>query len=314
MNLFELPHARAPDGAGAPSWARGCFFRRSITFFTGATDTTTRVVWMQTPGLTFDLRLSPARPHVDSFEQIQDLSREDLLLLAEAEGGLARSTFVPGEVANTGSMQWNDWVRAQLHDSWPETGLLRRVGDCLTEFAPSGAYVEDWRAQPSDGGPLIGLVLLSETDVESGRVLHSGGGLVVAGCHAGLVRGRPAPLPPASRLVELVRARSEDRELVANVFRFEASYATRAPGGTEYVVASSTLPFRQGRSLMSLDGFSLEADRIVVQQAHEGGRLIERKFRIETCEPFEATLRTDPDAFAAAWLEAEERTLLRQAR
>jgi hypothetical protein len=318
MNLFELPQTRATAGSpspSSPSWACGCFVRRAVTFFTGVTDTTTRVVWIQSRGLTFDLRLLPGRPRIDSFDSLATLSLEELLLLAEAEGGLARSTFAPSEEPYSGSMQWNDWVRAQLHDNWPEPGVLRRVGDCMTEFAPSGAYVEDWRAQASDGGALIGLVLLSETDVETGRLLHRGGGLVVAGRHAGLVRGRPAPLPPASRLVELVRAGWQDRELLENVFRFEASYATRAASGADYIVASSTLPFRQGRPLMSLDGFSLEADGSVVQRApDDAGRLIERRFRIDTCEPSEDAPGTSADPSAAAWLETEAGTLLRHAR
>jgi hypothetical protein len=288
--------------------------RRAITFFTGVTDTTTRVVWLQSRGLTFDLRLSPGRPRVDSFEQVEALSLEELILLAEAEGGMARSTFLPSAEKYSGSMTWTGWVRAQLHDTWPEPGALRRVGDCMTEFAPSGAYVEDWRSQPSDGGPLMGLVMLSEIDVESGKLLHQGGGLVVAGRHAGLVRGRPTPLPPASHLVDLVRAGWQDRELLANIFRFEASYATRATSDGDYVVAISTLPFRQGRPLMSLDGFSLEADGIVVQRALEDERVVERRFLIDTCEPFGGPLGTAADPSATTWLDAEASTLLRYAR
>jgi len=46
----------------------------------------------------------------------------------------------------------------------------------LIEYAPSGAYVEDWRLQPSGDGPLIGMSLLEERDAKTGQVTHRGGG------------------------------------------------------------------------------------------------------------------------------------------
>ena len=39
---------------------------------------------------------------------------------------------------------------------------MRRVGECCLEFAPSGAYVEDWRMQPGTAGIAASLVLLAE--------------------------------------------------------------------------------------------------------------------------------------------------------
>jgi hypothetical protein len=209
-------------------------------------------------------------------------------------------------------MSWDEWVRAQVHDGWPEPGELRRVGDCLTEFAPSGAYVEDWRAQRSAKGMLIGLALLSEIDADSGALLHSGGGLVVAGDHAGLVRGRAAALPKVGRLVDPVRVNPGNVALLKNVFRFEASYAKRSDGG-DYVVSASTLPYREGESLMSLDGFSLHGD-VVVQRATEGRRLVERRFSIETYETSSFDAATAATPAAGSWLEQERRTLLRNAR
>lgn len=312
MNLFDLPLAAIASSSPAPDWVTGCFVRKSITFFTGATDPTTLVVWLQSRGLTFDLRLSPGRPRVDSPEAVFGLSLDELTALALSEGGLARSTFTAGERPHAGTMDWSDWVRAQVHDGWPEPGELRRVGDCLTEFAPSGAYVEDWRAQRSRRGMLIGLVLLSEIDADTGSLLHSGGGLVVAGDHAGLVRGRPTALPKVGRLADLVRANPGNEALLKRVFRFEASYATRNDDG-EYVVSASTLPYREGRPLISLDGFSLHGD-VLLQRATEQSRLVERRFRVETCESFSGELATTPASSAEAWLQQESRTLLANVR
>jgi hypothetical protein len=313
VNVLELPLGGVAAGtAPAADWACGCFFRRSITFFDGRTDATTQVVWIQSRGLTFDLRILPGRPRLRGLDDLPRASVDELVLLAEAEGGLATSTFTVGSRALTGTMDWGCWVRAQIHDGWPEPGELCRAGDCLIEFAPSGAYVEDWRAQPSAPGRLLGLTLLTEIDVETGAVLHAGGGLVVAGDHVGLVRGRPSPLPSAPRLTDLVREHAADLDSLRRVFAFEASYATGAADGT-YVVRASTLPFRENEAL-GLDGFSLEKDGVVVQRFLEQGRRRERRFRVETNEPFPATVATPAESSAERWLDAEASTLLRNAR
>jgi hypothetical protein len=95
----------------------------------------------------------------------------ELLELAGTEGGLARTCW-DGPL-----MSWSEWVSFQTHAKWPEAGRLERVGNCLIEFAPSGAYVEDWRAEPCGAGPLIGMWLLEEVERETGAVRHRGGGL-----------------------------------------------------------------------------------------------------------------------------------------
>jgi hypothetical protein len=127
-----------------------------------------------------------------------------------------------------------------------------------------------------------------------------------------LVRGRAASLPAATRLVDLVRAGDRDRAFRDDVFGFEASYATRRAAG-EYVVAASTLPFREGQPLMSFDGFTLDGD-VLVQRTTLDGRLVERRFQIETWEPYDGDPSTDALPAAKAWLEAERGTLLRNAR
>jgi hypothetical protein len=150
MKLFDLchEHPSVPDQS-VPGWTLGCFRRSSISFFSGESDHSTLVLWLQSCGLTADLRLDPDRPKLRTREELFDLSLEALTRLAAAEGGLSPSRFTPSEGAQdaelSGVMTWLDWTAFQTHAKWPEPGLLRRVGDCLIEFAPSGAYVEDWR-------------------------------------------------------------------------------------------------------------------------------------------------------------------------
>jgi hypothetical protein len=301
--------ARVAAGGGVPVWTLGCFRRRSITFSTGASDAETRVMWLQSRGLTADLRLPAGYPRLTGAAPLAELGPEVLVALAEAEGGLARTLW------DGRAMSWSDWTSFQTHDRWPEPGLLARVGDCLTEHAPSGAYVEDWRLQPSAGGPLIGLRLIEERDADAGRVRHRGGGLLVCGDHAALVRGRPAPLPLTGTIAEIVRAHGRDRSLMRAVFAFEASYATRSGDGT-FIVGASTDPLRIGHALLDPTGFAHdERDGVVIQRTHEGGAPVERLFTIDTLEANVAfPLATEASAEGQRWLAREGPALLARAR
>lgn len=318
MDLLELCslHGTTPLSAGVPAWTLGCFRRRCITFFNGDEDSATLVLWLQSRGLTCDLRLAPDRPKPKVREELRQLSAGELLRLAQVEGGVSPCRFEPAATSGVelcGTMHWLDWTAFQLHPKWPEPGVLRRVGACLIEHAPSGAYVEDWRLQPGGAGPLVGLRLIEERDGKSGALLHRGGGLIVAGEHALLVRGRAQDLPPASRLEELVERAGKEPALLDAIFGFEASYALR-DGAGRYVVSASTLPWREGRSLLSLQGFALE-DGLLVQRAREQQHSVERRFRVDTLEPtYEDWLATPATPSAVEWLAAEEGTLLRAAR
>jgi len=310
VTLDELVErcARAAAGAGVPDWTRGCFRRRSITFSAGATDAETQVVWLQSRGLTADLRLPAGYPRLTGAAPLAERAREVLVALADGEGGLARTIW------DGRAMSWWDWTSFQTHDRWPEPGLLARVGDCLTEHAPSGAYVEDWRLQPSADGALIGLRLVEERDAETGHVCHRGGGLVVCGDHAALVRGRPAPLPVTGTVADIVRAHGGDRSLMRAVFAFEASYATRAGDGT-FIVGASTDPLRLGHALLDTTGFARdERDGVVIQRAHEGGARVERVFTVDTLEANVAfPLATEASAEGQRWLAREGPALLARA-
>ena len=318
MDLLELCglHGTTPPTGSVPAWTLGCFRRRSITFFNADSDDATLVLWLQSRGLTADLRLAADRPRPASFEALSDLSLHELSRLAEVEGGVATTRFEPVAVSGvelSGTMHWHDWTAFQVHAKWPEPGNLRRVGDCLIECAPSGAYVEDWRLQPGGDGPLIGLTLLEERDVKSGRVLHRGGGLLVAGEHAMFVLGRAEPLPPAPRLSDLIERAAREPRLLEAIFDFEASYAKR-DGSGRYVISASTLPWREGKPLLTQSGFALE-DGVVVQKVRSKSGSIERRFRVDTLEAsYEDWLATPATSSAVAGLASEEATLLRAAR
>jgi hypothetical protein len=318
MELAELCslHGTTPTSHGVPAWTLGCFRRRCITFFNGDSDESTLVLWLQSRGLTADLRLAPDRPRPTSRDALSELSLAELTRLAEVEGGITATRFEStssSDVELAGTMHWPDWTAFQVHAKWPEPGQLRRVGDCLTEFAPSGAYVEDWRLQPSGEGPLVGLTLLEEREARTGQLLHQGGGLVIAGDHALFVRGRAVELPRVARLAELMERAAAEPALLEAIFGFEASYARR-DGTGRFVITHSTLPWREGKPLLSTGGFTME-DGMLVQKAREQARGIERRFQIDTLEEsYEDWLATPASPGAVTWLNTEERTLLHSAK
>lgn len=301
-HLFELcESAPRHPGASVPEWVLGCFRRRSVTFFTGAEDAHTEVIWLQSRGLTADFRRAPPGVALSTPSALGELGLEPLLALARVEGGFARTRW-DGEL-----MHWSDWTALQTHAKWPEPGRLARVGGCMVELAPSGAYVEDWRLQPCRSGPFIGLELIDERDASDGALLHRGGGLIVCGEHAGFVRGRPEPLPEGERLEDFVRAHAGDATALARAFALDASYGIAAAVRDAFTVTFSSQPWREGELLLSLEGFSFAGgDGLLTQRVEEAGRRIERSFRVDTLErEFSAELATAATLATQTWFKRE---------
>jgi hypothetical protein len=309
MTLGEVAASPVPyPAAAAPDWLIGCFRRRSITFFQGQCDTSTEVYWLQARGVCADLRISPQRPRACDRVSLDDFTEPELTLLARAEGGAARTEW------DGASMRWSGWHSFQLHDKWPEPGFLRRVGDCVIEFPPNGAYVEDWRLQPSSPGPVVGLQLIEERVSRTGAVTHQGGALIVCGDHAALVRGRPCPTHIQTRWADALR-QIRPRSIVPDLFACEASYAVRDPASGDFVIALSTNPLREGQTLSVRDGFELDRHAYQVRQTlTENGELCERIFTIDTLERYHAFRRSsEVSAGTTAWLTSEAETLLAHA-
>jgi hypothetical protein len=222
------------------------------------------------------------------------------------EVGLARTSW-DGQL-----MSWSDWVSFQTHAKWPEAGRLERVGNCLLEHAPSGAYVEDWRFEPCRPGPLIGLMLLEEVELGTGAVRHRGGGLVVCGRHAAFVRGRATQVPESGRLVDYVRAHATEMAALELVFGFDAAYGRTRESEDDFAITFGTLPWREGQAVIDMEGFSYDAARdVVVQRVEDRGLSVERRFIIDTLEAnFEHSETTPVTPEGSAWLEREKDTLL----
>jgi hypothetical protein len=319
MNLSELltQYSQRPDQS-VPDWMLGYFKRYSISFADGKTDVLTNVCWLQSRNFTLDLRL-PIRAQQVKSKPWEDYSVEELLVMADYEGWEALSEW-DGEL-----LKWCETDNSlQLHNRWIEPGILKRFGNCMIELSPSGAYVEDWRLQPSRPGPLIGLRLIEERNVETNEVCHKGGGLIICGDYAGLVLGRPQEINARQQynaLRELVIEAQGNSKKLEEYFKFETSVAKGSI--TEgYKIILSTKPERMRQLLFSLDGFELIPNEsgkdllgkqhLIKQKFYSQGELHERIFVIDTLEQeihFEQS--TDFTEQSQEWFEREEKTLTR---
>lgn len=307
MTLQELleRHAR-PATSGVPDWMLGCFRRRCISFANGKSDDQTIVYWFQSRNTTIDLRLPIAEQQMPA-KALSDCSTKELQILANYEGWEAQSKW-DGE-----RMSWFDETALQTHNRWPEPAELKRIGNCMIEFAPSGAYVEDWRAQPTQAGPLIGLRLLEQRNLDTNECIHRGGGLIIAGDHAALVLGRPESLPSEAALPEQIDYMNP--QTPERLFQFETSVAqgSLAQG---YTIRHSTLSERVNQSLWpSSDAEWSIDDQEVRQQFTFDGVTHERRFSVDTLEahyPFDLHTPWTPEA--QAWFGREAATLTRYTR
>lgn len=243
----------SPNAAGATvePWLTGCWRRRSITFENGVEDHDSFVVWLQTAADYGDLRIPASRIDLSHRAGLYDCSADELAALARQQSS-AGVCHLDGTRA-----VWRGRLRFHRHDAWPEPGDLRRVGPCLIEFAPSGAYVEDWRRLPGSDGPALALELIDERAderaVDGAARLRPGasreGLWVQSGDHAMLILDRTAAAPPGRTLAELVDGCRHDRNALAALLDLECSYAVRAGAGAPFLIERSTLPFREGRVL-----------------------------------------------------------------
>ena len=298
LDELTLDHP-APPGRFIRDDMLGCWVRRCITYANGVEDTKTFVVWVQSHGMTGDLRIPVNRPRLSPDTMLGDLGPETLALLATVEGGTAETRF-DGRL-----MAWGDWLSYQPYAKWPEPAEIKRVGTAMLEFAPSGVYVEDWRLQPSASGATAGLHLVSET-LKDGTTRPRAGGLVLAGDHAIVYLDRLTPLPADGKAQDYVRAAADPLDAYAQADACKVYYLRRDEGA--FLIAASTDSFAEGVISTLLDDFALGPEGHLTQTVSADPEVAGRLWRIDSFAaaafpPATPTTRLD-------WLMGEADTLL----
>jgi len=309
LHLAELI-ARYPRRPAhqVPAWMMGLWRRHIISFADGSSDTDTQVFWLQSRNFSIDLRLPRPADIVPGGVPLTFRSPGQWRVIANYEGWVAHSRW------DGAQLSWSDPTAYQFDDRWPEPAPLQRIGNCMLEVAPSGAYAEDWRLQASADGPLVGLRLIEEVDLRTGRQRHVGGGLIVSGDFAGLVLGRADPRKEPGSLEQAVLAAQSQPEALARLLGFEASIACGALD-RGFEVTHSTVPGRPGTMLFPLDGFAFQADGTVIQEIRQGDAVCLRRFTVDTIEPSVSWPLSTPQApSGAAWMARHAGTLGRYLR
>lgn len=325
MNLLELASGDAstkasiPARTSVPDWMVGAFRRRSISFADGTSDLDTRVYWLQSRGLTIDLRL-PRLIDQRRFPMPDPAQVSTLEEFVDFEGWYAETVW------QNRQLSWREGTSLQLHDRWPEPAELRRVGNCMMEFAPSGAYLEDWRYldQGNDqSGYMIGLELESESCLDSGTHYPRRGALIICGQYAGLVIGRPenpellgtglataTQASDACRLKERLLCSQSSTEERAWLMDFRCAIGIRHASG-DWVVSDALYQAEVGQLLFCLEGFAASEPGYLKQLITVAGSQIERRWRIDTLESdFDYRLSSDVQGSAAKdWRQSETEML-----
>jgi hypothetical protein len=216
----------------------GCWQRQWIRYADGTFDDRAVVIWLQTRSAMADLRVAPdaqARPFAEH-------THDQLVALAASESSSGYTLAGAADRDGVVEATWHvgaHGVEYQPVSAFPEPGLLSwdPTGDVMTERAPSGAYVEQWR-------------LLANSRGGSGHIVGVEGGRRTAtywsGDHMMLVRDRAIDVRDVSTVADLVR--SSDRDLAAQAVDCEFSYAVRNDDGA-FAIVQSTLPWRIGETV-----------------------------------------------------------------
>lgn len=291
MTLSELLAALKPAGSAEevlfPSRLLGAFRRKTITFCTGETDEATLVFWFQSASFTIDLRLSHG----------------NRTPLAMRQGWIGDTLWDRASER----MSWMVDRSYQPQEIWPEPAELRFIGNSVLEFAPSGAYVEDWR-QLANRGPLLGLRLVELIEAGSGQRHPMDGGLVIAGEHMALARSR---LPHIDARIAAAGSVSEALEQgLADAQEVESYEVSVALDGAS--VMHSTQPWRVGQPLIA-GSFEIGADGSVTLTDARSGDVL--RFVSDIFLPDFRYAGTSPASAAAVdWIERQRAYLMPNGR
>jgi len=314
LNLQELLEKLAkPSIKGVPNWMVGYFKRYSISFADGLTDLETNVFWLQSRNFTIDLRLPILSQQVVA-KSWEEYSTEELEIIGDYEGWAALCDW------SNETLSWRkSEASLQLHNRWSEPAILKRIGNCMIEFSPSGSYVEDWRLQPSKSGPLIGLRLVEERNIKTNQVNHLGGGVIICGDYAGLVLGRGNNISTSSQEYNLLRTMAveahKNYKQLSLLFNFETSLA-QGSISEGYKIIMSTLPSRVGQPLFDTNGFEYDSTtKLIKQKFTVGNQLMERIFTIDTIEQnVDFQQNTNFTSESDEWYKREQQTLDRYSK
>jgi hypothetical protein len=238
-------------------------WRRSLLETPATRDTTSRVLWLQTPRWHADLRLPAGRPDFSGITRLAECDDAQLAWLATQQG-FCGLTQVDGARCT-----WHRQSDFQPPNGNRDAGRMVFDGERLTETGLDADYREIWHRLPESRGGSAALELAEA----SGERPACPTWLLVAGDCFIYVRGRARSLPRAASLAELVARARPDRAQLLAWLDVEISFGHRG-GPTPWRIKHSTLPFREGQVITHPGELQRHGHRLVIEGNYDRRWLI----------------------------------------
>lgn len=229
-------------------------WQRSLLETPVARDTTSRVLWLQTPRWHADLRIPAGRPDFSGVSCLAECDDAQLAWLATQQG-FCGVTQVDGERCT-----WHRQMDIQPASGSRDTGRMHFDGERVAETGIEADYLEIWERLPQSRGSAAALELVAESSRPPDRPTW----LLVAGDCFMFVRGRSTRLPRAADLSSLIAHARPDRKQLLAWLDIEISFGHRN-GPTPWNIEHSTLPFREGQCITCPGALRRHGHQLVVE-------------------------------------------------
>jgi hypothetical protein len=238
----------------------GGLWRRSlIRLPDGSEDRTTEVHWLQGPARYVDLRQPRGRPSFAGIACLRDCGPDHLTWMATQEG-------FAGRLIQAGQFfEWERDIDFQPPSSLPDAGRLWQEDGMMIEEGRDSPYREHWHHDLA-GKASAALSLVEETTGVAGALVVVGDTFMVA-------RARSVSLPQGARLADLL-AEAQDRTAAQDLLDCEIALGAMDQG--RFVIARSSLPYREGASLLP----ARDGDRLTTADIDPSGAPLTRAWRI----------------------------------
>jgi hypothetical protein len=202
-----------------------------------------RAYWLQTARLHASLDIPIARPAFADRRAWGDFSDGELMQLA-LQGGVSGACIAQGDVLH----------RRRQIDYLPRRGdpYLRRMrvdGTLLQDASLDGRSGSTWE-RLADGSETVIALRFQDAGLGADSDDQRRGYLLVVDDYFMYVRDRVVATQRAESLATLADCKEYTREQLLDLLDFEISFGARS-GAAPWRIALSTIPFREGRQLMS---------------------------------------------------------------
>ena len=255
---MDVCQAKSMFEKSVPDWLVGVWRRLSIEE-NGHTDNTTQAYWLQTSSSFGDIRIPAGRAKVAG---LAELTPQQARSLAKQDG-FAGVTHVAGDQCvwnhamdyqpftgqmDTGTLHWKDGRPLNESDSNPKSSSEQ---DILVEVGANGSYVEEW--QRVAVGPTSALTLSDGASWQSWLVVCSDVFIYM--------RDDRRSVPASHTLEDLLSDSDADSWEAAKATHYlncEISFGQCQQGDKPWEITLSTLPWKEGKSLWSLQDIKID--------------------------------------------------------